>query len=210
MPETDELLIYKTRQGDTASFGILVDRYQQGVFNLALRMVGHPEDARDITQEAFIRAYRSLTNFRYEAGFKTWLYRIASNACLDHLRRRSRQSAWKAEIPPEAGGDGLENIPADCPGPEETLIRREREAAVKRALDSLPESYRLPLVMQHYQKMSYREIAAALDLPEKTVATRLYRAKMQLRELLTGGESGEVLGSEKKDGGPPGRGVHVI
>lgn len=208
--ETDELLVHKTIQGDTGSFGNLVERYQHQIFNLAMKMVNHREDARDITQEVFTKAFSSLPNFRYQAGFKTWLYRIASNTCLDYLRRRNRDNAGRIDRPPESGGDETENIPARSPGPEERLILREREAAVKKALYSLPEPYRLPLIMQHYHKMSYRDISAALNLPEKTVATRLYRGKMQLKELLAGGESGEVHAGAKKAGGPSGRGVHVF
>lgn len=210
VPESDDLLIHQVLQGETGSFGKLVDRYQHQVYNLALRMVDHPEDARDITQETFIKAFKSLPDFRYPGGFRSWIHRIASNTCLDHLRRRSRDRAGRVEAP-GAGGEGLENFPSPGPGPEETLLRREREAAVKKALEGLPESYRLPLLMQHYQKMTYREIAGALDLPEKTVATRLYRAKLMLKELLlTGGECGEVYAGQNKAGGPSGRGVHAL
>lgn len=210
VPETDDLLIYNTIQGDTASFGILVERYQHQIFNLALMMVNDREDARDITQDTFIKAFHSLSTFRYQSGFKTWLHRIASNTCLDHLRRRNRDGAKRIEKPPEPERDMLQRIPAPGSDPEEKLIRQEIKAAVRKALDSLPESYRLPLLMQHYQGMSYREISTALDIPEKTVATRLYRAKTMLKELLKGGENGEVHKGEKKAGGPSGRGVHAL
>ncbi len=211
MPETDGLLIHKTIQGDTGSFGKLVECHQHHIFNLALKMAGNPEDAGDITQETFIKAFNSLASFRYECGFKTWLYRIASNTCLDHLRRRSRDSVRIVEKPPGPGPDMVENIPASAwSNPEEKVVRGERAAAVRKALNSLPETYRLPLIMQHYHEMSYREISEALDIPEKTVATRLYRAKNALKEMLMGGEYGEVLTGEKKAGRHSGRRVHAL
>lgn len=203
-------MIYNTIRGDTGSFGKLVERYQHQIFNLAARMVNDSEDARDITQETFIKAFHSLPSFRYECRFKTWLHRIASNTCLDHLRRRNRANAGRVESAPEHGPELLENIPATADGPEEKLIRSERKAAVREALQSLPDAYRLPLLMQHYQGMSYREISTALNIPEKTVATRLYRAKTMLREKLLGGESGEVLKGKTKVGRSSGRGVHAL
>jgi RNA polymerase sigma-70 factor (ECF subfamily) len=210
VPETDELLIHKITQGDTGSFGKLVGRYQHQVYNLALRMSGHREDARDITQETFIKAFRALPSFRYEAGFSTWLYRIASNSCLDYLRKRNAESARRIDRPPEAAGDPLERVPAGGPGPEESAISRENREAVIKALASLPDSYRLPLVMHHYQGLSYREISAVLEIPEKTVATRLYRAKNMLKESLTGGDRGEMYTGEKKAGGTSGWGMHAL
>lgn len=211
MPETDELLIHKTIQGETGSFGELVNRYQHQVYNLALRMSGHREDARDITQEAFIKAFNALPAFRFDAGFKTWLYRIASNACLDYLRKRNKDSVRRIDRPPEEEGtDPLERIPAGGPGPEESAIRRESREAVKRALARLPDSYRLPLVMHHYQGLSYREVSIILEIPEKTVATRLYRAKNMLKEYLTGGDSGEMHAGEKKTGRFSGWGMRAL
>lgn len=208
--ETDELLLHKIIQGDNSSFGTLVERYQHQIFNMALRMSGHREDARDITQETFIKAFNYLSSFRYESGFKTWLYRIASNTCLDYMRRRSRDSTRRIERPPEEGYDPLEQIPDIKPGPEESAIRRERRDAVRKALERLPESYRLPLVLQHYQGLSYREIAAALNIPEKTVATRLYRAKNLMKDFLNGGDNGEVLSGEKKTGPSSGWRMHAL
>lgn len=210
MPEADELLIHKTIHGDTGSFGKLVDRYQHQIYNLALRMVENREDARDVAQETFIKAFNSLSSFRYESGFKTWLFRIASNTCLDYLRRRNRDSTRRIERPPEESRNIIETIPSGDLTPEENIIRKEKEAAVKKALDSLPEGYRLPLVMHHYQKLSYREISKAMNIPERTVATRLYRAKMMLREIIAGGESGEVYPGERKTGKPSGWRMHAL
>ena len=210
MPETDELIIHKIIQGDTGSFGRLVERYQHQIYNLALRMSGHREDARDITQETFIKVFNSLSAFRFEAGFKTWLYRIASNSCLDYMRRLNRDSARRIERPPEDLPDPLELVPAGGPGPEESIIKRESREAVKKALESLPDAYRLPLVMHHYQGLSYREIASVLDISEKTVGTRLYRAKKMLKDCLTGGDNGEMYAGDKKTGRPSGWRMHAL
>lgn len=211
MPETDELLILKSIKGDTASFGKLVERYQHHVFNLALRMVNHHEDARDITQETFIKAFKSLAAFKYKCRFKTWINQIASNTCLDHLRRLKVDKARRIISPTAPYQETVENISVgNQSNPEEKLIQVERATAVKKALDSLPEAYKLPLLMQHYQKMSYHEISSALNIPKKTVATRLYRAKKMLKEFLSGGEYGEVFADQKKADGPNIKGVHIL
>jgi len=210
VPETDELIIHKIIQGDTGSFGRLVERYQHQIYNLALRMSGHREDARDITQETFIKAFNSLPAFRFEASFKTWLYRIASNSCLDYMRRRNRDSARRIERPPEETLDPLELVPAGGPGPEESVLKRESREAVKKALERLPDLYRLPLVMLHYQGLSYQEIATAMAIPEKTVATRLYRAKKMLKNCLTGGDNGEMFAGDKKTGQTSGWRMHAL
>ena len=208
MSETDELLIHRIIQGDT-SFEKLVERYHHQIYNLALRMVNHREDARDITQETFIKAFNSLPLFRHQCSFKTWLYRIASNTCLDHLRRRNRESCRRIENHPQSFQDMVASIPTQRPGPEERLLLDEREARVKNALAKLPDTYRLPLVMQHYQEMSYHDIAIALDISEKTVSTRVYRAKMMLKQFLTGSENDEVH-AERKTGRADGRRVHLL
>jgi len=207
--ETEELLIHKIKQGDT-SFEKLVLRYHHQIYNLALKMVNHREDARDITQETFIKAFNSLPLFRYQCGFKTWLYRIASNTCLDYLRRRNRESSRRIDNLPQSFQDVVVNIPAAGPNPEESLLLNEREAQVKNALARLPDPYRLPLLMQHYQGMSYRDISIALDISEKTVATRVYRAKMMMKQFLTGGENGEMQTGERKTDRVDGRGVHLL
>lgn len=210
MPETEQMLIYKSIEGDTGSFGKLVELYQHQIYGLALGMVSHTEDARDITQETFLKAFNSLPHFKYQCGFRTWIYRIASNTCLDYLRRRGREISRRIDRPPDSGRESIENIPSSGPGPEDNVILDEKKSIVRKALLSLPESYRLPLLLQHYQGLSYREISIALNISEKTVATRLYRAKTMLKEYLLGGEDGVVRTGGKETNRPSCRGVHVF
>jgi RNA polymerase sigma-70 factor (ECF subfamily) len=168
-------------------FGELVQRYQDSVFGMALRFVGGRGDAEDAAQEVFLRAYRGLDGFKGEAKFSTWLYRITFNLCAD-WQRRNRRAGRRAALIDEAAelADGRENL-------EEGFLESERKDLVRRALDGLDKRYRSVLVLLYYQKMSYEQIAAVLDLPVKTVETRLYRARKMLRESLESGEDGGVI-----------------
>jgi RNA polymerase sigma-70 factor (ECF subfamily) len=175
---TDEEIIGHVRNGDTRPFAELVCRYQDAVYGMALRFTGAPGDAEDVAQEAFLKAYRSLSAFKGEAKFSTWLDRIAYNLCVDWLRKNRRPDRRVSSMDESAEpSDGRVDIEAGVIASEET----ER---VRAALAELDEKYRGPIEMLYYQKMSYGEIAAVLEIPEKTVETRLYRARKLLRERL--------------------------
>ncbi len=199
----DELLVYRARDGDLKAYEILIQRYQDKVYNLAARMINNREDARDLAQETFIQIYKSLPHFRGDCSFGTWLYRVASNKCLDFLRRKRPEQVCHPFEKDELIADSRA-------GPEEQLIKEEEAYMVRKALASLPRNYRIVLVLHHYQLLSYKEIAKILDLPVKTVATRLYRARLILKEKLTGGESGEMQAGKNKPGQLPGRGISLI
>lgn len=202
---TDDLLVYRVKNGDLQAYEILVERYQHMVYNLACRMVGNEEDARDLAQDTFIVAYRSLPNFKGNSKFSTWLCRIASNKCLDFLRKRKTEGD---KIPLF---DSREVFISDSRGsPEEAAMREDESRKLKKILASLPKDYRIVLILHHYQQLSYKEIAEILDIPVKTVATRLYRAKIILREKLAGGETGEVQAGQEKPDKLHSRGVSLI
>ena len=167
-------------------FGELVQRYQDPVFGMALRFLGGRRDAEDAAQEVFLRVFRGLAAFKGEAKFSTWLYRITYNLCADWLRGNRRADRRAATIE-EAGevADGRVNL-------EEDILVSETRDKVRRALDGLDERYRSVVVLLYYQKMSYEQIAAVLELPMKTVETRLYRARKLLRESLGSGQEGGV------------------
>ncbi len=175
---TDEELIGRVRQGETRLFAELVVRYQDKVFGMALRAAGAPAEAEDIAQEAFLRAYRGLEGFKGDAQFSTWLYRITWNLCADWLRRNRKRG--RMTVPMDKAGD-LADRRVDI---EEGLVTAAEGESVRRALEDLDEKYRSVVSLHYYQKMSYEQIAAVLNLPVKTVETRLYRARRTLRESL--------------------------
>lgn len=190
----DEVLVKKTQCGDIAAFGELVRRYQDKIYNLTAKMLGTSEDALDASQEIFIKIFRSLPGFDFRSSFSTWLYRVSTNVCLDLLRRRGREQI--NNLSPGGGNLPEENIRDNRPGPEEMYLEREKIKELKRAVEALPDSYRVALVLHHYQELSYKQVAEVMDLPENTVATRIYRAKMMLREKLVGGEGGALPGGK--------------
>lgn len=192
----DEILLKRAQDGDKAAYGELVRRYQDKVYGLAVRMLDTPEDARDASQEAFVKAYRALPDFDFRSGFATWLYRIATNTCLDLLRRRNRERC--RSVPIEAGANGADNLRDSSPGPEETWLEQEKVRSLRRAVRELPENYRLVLVLHHYQGLGYRQVAEVTGLSEKTVGTRIHRAKKMLKERLLGG-AGDALSDGKKN-----------
>ena len=181
MEQTDATLVQRTLRGETAAYNVLVQRYQRQVYNLAYRMVGSAEDAGDMVQETFLRAYGALASFRQDASFLTWLYKIASNLCIDHLRARKSKGALSLEVELEEGREPA----ADRLGsPEDTAVRGAVGEIVQKAVMNLPERYRVVVVMRHLQGMSVDEIANQLNYPSGTVKTHLFRAREMLRERL--------------------------
>lgn len=179
-------LVERARAGDMEAFASLVAHYERKVFNMAYRLTNHYEDASDIAQEAFVRVYTRLGEFRGDSSFSTWLYRIVQNACMDEIRRRKRQTIMSLDQPVEAD-DGemfrqLKDEEGD--GPEEALERRELQAEVQRAISRLDDHFRTVLVMRDIQGLSYNEIADILGENLGTVKSRLNRARNALKEQL--------------------------
>ena len=166
------------QKGEARCFAVLVSRYQDPVFSMALRFVRRERDAEDIAQEAFLRAYRGLEGFKGDSKFSTWLYRITWNLCTDWLRRNRKPGRLPVAIDDtEALADGRVDL-------ERGLLAEEERRKVREALDGLDDKYRAVLILLYYQGMSYDQIAAVLEVPMKTVETRLYRARKLLRESL--------------------------
>jgi len=185
LKDLDGILIERIRGGDSRGFAELVSRYQARIFSFIYRMTMSQEDSRDLTQEVFIQVFRSLARFKGEARFSTWIYRIAANKAIDFLRRNKKSK------PPDPANDfyNLENAGAVDYNPENIYLQEEKVRRLRRMIAGLPDRYRLVLFLFHYEKMSYQQIAETLEVPVKTVATRLYRAKILLKEKL-GGETG--------------------
>jgi RNA polymerase sigma factor (sigma-70 family) len=175
---TDEQIIGRVRGGETRIFGELVRRYQDPVYGMVVRAVGASDDAQDIAQEVFLRVFRSLDGFKGESKFSTWLYRVTWNLCADWLRRNRRPNRRAAMI------EEADSLPDGRVDPEEGFLEEEQRAAVRQALSELDEKYRGVVDLHYYQKLSYDQIAVVLDMPVKTVETRLYRARKMLRASL--------------------------
>ncbi len=175
----DASLVARARAGDQEAFTQLVTQYQVPLYNMALRMVGAPEDAADIMQEAFLRAWEKIATLR-SAPFKAWLFRIAVNLCYDHFRRRRRQGAM-----PEEGQEAqvvpLGLVPAD---PEARVEVLERNRLVRETIRALDTDYRVALILRDVNGMAYEEIAAVLRVPLGTVKSRIARARGQVQERL--------------------------
>lgn len=163
-------------QGDHEAFARLVDAYKIPVYNLAYRMLGSRAEAEDAAQEIFLRVYTKLAMFDRERKFSTWLLSIASNYCIDLLRRRRVALVDLDEV---AFG-----LPSGAPGPEHSMLHREQREAIARAISRLPVTYRLVTVLRYYHDLSYEEIERVTGLTEATIKTRLFRARRQLEELL--------------------------
>lgn len=170
--------------GDVNAFETLVLSYEKNVYNLALRMVKNSEDASDMAQEAFIRAYNSLASFRGESKFSVWLYRIVSNVCLDFLRSRSRHPTVSLSVENDEGEETELDIPDESQSPEALLERRLTRDSVCRGLDALSEEYRQILLLREIQGLSYDEIAETLSMELGTVKSRIFRARKKLCDFL--------------------------
>jgi RNA polymerase sigma-70 factor (ECF subfamily) len=183
----DEVLIRRILQGNRDEFATLVGRHQRPIVNFIYRMVGDPETALDLAQEVFTRVYLNLRQFDPRYRFTTWLYRIASNISIDHLRRR-RVTAISLDRAADDGTDGgcsFEPV-ASSPGPDEVLATREMAHRLQRAIRRLPEPYRRLIELRHQRHLSYLQIARAAQLPLGTVKNRMFRAREILRQALHG------------------------
>ena len=181
---TDRALVEQAQRGDQAAFEQLVLENQDRVYTLALRLVNDREEAADLAQESFVRAWQGLDTFQGESSFSTWLYRLTTNVCIDWLRRQKRREGVERPAPLD-GGEGLRAEPADwSQEPQRQLEQRERSRALDRALKQLPEHQRRPLVLRELSGLSYQEIGAALSLDLGTVKSRISRGRLNLRKIL--------------------------
>ena len=196
MQRTDEELVVLSTAGDTDSFNQLVVRWERSIFALAYRVLGREEDARDVCQETFLRAFRALKGFKGQAKFSSWLYRIALNLCRDWIRRERRT--------PMVTPLDADTEPARLNGPAETaeelVVRRDLGRVITRAMTVLSEEQRSAIVLKEYHGLTFREIADLQGCPLSTVKTRLYQGLSVLRRQL---QRSGVQGSASIVGLPP-------
>jgi RNA polymerase sigma-70 factor (ECF subfamily) len=182
--EPDQQLVERVQRGDKRAFDLLVLKYQHKILGLIVRFVHDPQEAQDVAQEAFIKAYRALTNFRGDSAFYTWLYRIAVNTAKNHLVARGRRppdidiSAEDAEF--VEGDHALKDIET----PERALLRDEIEATVHRTIQQLPDDLRTALTLREFEGLSYEDIATAMQCPVGTVRSRIFRAREAIDKAL--------------------------
>ncbi|MBI4364417.1 MAG: sigma-70 family RNA polymerase sigma factor [Candidatus Latescibacteria bacterium] len=171
--EDEEDLLDRSLEGDGGAFGQLVDRHQKVLFNVALRMVGDPEDAKDITQVVFLKAYENLGAFDRRHKFFSWIYRIMINESLNHIHRAKRHEPLD------------ERMPCHGAGPEEDCERSEVSDSIHTALAGMSPDYRQVIILRHFIQLSYQEMSELLEVPEKTVKSRLHTARQLLGEMLS-------------------------
>ncbi len=201
-PISEKDIIERVLDGDVNAFEELVLRYEKTVYNLALRMVSDRDDAFDMTQEAFIKAYNSLPSFRGDSKFSVWLYRITTNVCLDFLRSKSRRPQVSLTAHDDEDGDVQLDIPDPVADPEGQLMKKLGMQSLEAGLRLLPDKQRQILVMRELGGMSYADIGAALSLEEGTVKSRIFRARKRLcAYLIKSGNISDELASKGLKGG---------
>jgi len=174
LSQEDVEVIQRVLAGETAAFEVLVRRYEAATYRLAYRMTRNAEDARDLTQETFIQAYRALGRFQGQAKFSTWLYRIGMNLCLNHLRSAGRQDPGELD----------QNIPDTREGSLDVLLTSERDRAVAAAIDELPPQQKATLLLRVHEGLSHKEIASVLSCAEGTAKANYFHAVRALQRKL--------------------------
>ncbi len=174
--ETDQELVVRAQRGDSRAFDLLVLKYQGRVASLVGRFVNDVSEVEDVTQEAFIKAYRAIPNFRGDSAFYTWLYRIASNTAKNHLVSRGRRPSSDADVTDAEYFDEGEAL-RETETPENHYLGQELAKVVAAVLDELPKELRLALTLREFDGMSYEEISEVMDCPVGTVRSRIFRAR---------------------------------
>ncbi|MNI40700.1 ECF RNA polymerase sigma factor SigW [compost metagenome] len=170
------------RNGDRNAFAELVDLYKNKIFHLAYRMLSNSHEAEDAVQETFLRVYTNLHKYDENQKFSTWIFRIATNLCIDRLRKRKNTYSLDAEMSDGEGNDHYSLLPADEDTPEKQVIVSETQELIRAAIDTLPEKYKSVVILRYLQDLSLQEISDILDMPVTTIKTRVHRGREYLRK----------------------------
>jgi len=171
-------------KGDQRAFAEIVDLYKDKLYHLAYRMSGNRQEAEDVVQETFLRVFRSLDRYDANQKFSTWIYRIATNLCIDRLRKRRAVYSLDAESPDRDGLDGYAMLPSDDRTPESELLLSETQRLIHEAIATLPVKYKSVMILRYLQDLSLQEISDVLDMPVTTIKTRVHRGREFLRKKL--------------------------
>lgn len=171
-------------KGDQDAFGEIVELYKNSIYQLCYRMLGNRHEAEDMAQEAFIRAFINIKSFNQDLKFSTWLFRIATNLCIDRMRKKKPDYYLDAEVSGTEGLTMYSQIPSNSPLPENEIQSLELHETVQKEILKLPEKYRTAIVLKYIEELSLNEISEILDLPLGTVKTRIHRGREALRQQL--------------------------
>ena len=196
----DELLIRRAQRGDADAFEQLLLEHQKNVYNLCYRMAGNPDDAMDLSQETFLRAWRCLDQYQFASAFSTWLYRLCSNICIDFLRRRRRQQTVPLTFEDADGEEQTYAVPDAQPLPEEQVELKLTRETLRAAMAQLLPEHRAVLQLRVVNGLAYEQIAEVLDIQIETVKSRLSRARNQLKKILERGNLSRRASSESMEG----------
>ena len=198
---SEEQLVRRAQQGDNGAFEELLLLHQKKVYNLCLRMSANQDDALDLSQEAFIKAWRSIGQYQFEASFSTWLFRLTSNVCIDFLRRKKRRQETSLTENYDDSDEGEEfSLPDTAPLPEEQAITNETKIELAQAMERLGPEHREILQLRVVENLPYEQIAEILDIRVGTVKSRLARARLSLRKILKAGNYFSDASSERIEG----------
>ena len=198
---SEEQLIRRAQQGDNVAFEELLLLHQKKVYNLCLRMSANPDDALDLSQEAFLRAWRSLGQYQFEASFSTWLFRLTSNICIDFLRRKKRRQETSLTESYDDSDEGAElSVPDAQPGPEQQAMTNETKIELARAMEQLSPEHREILQLRVIEDLQYEQIADILGVRVGTVKSRLARARLSFRKILKAGNYFDSASTEPVEG----------
>jgi RNA polymerase sigma-70 factor (ECF subfamily) len=188
--KNDFQLVLKAREGDQKAYADLMHRYKDSIYFMALKMVNNKEDANDLTVETFAKAFEKLDKYQPDFAFSTWLFRVATNNCIDFIRKKKLNTMSIHGMVDEEGEQTTIQIKADILNPEETSIKKQQTQELKQLIENLPMRYRNLITLRYFDELSYEEIAQQLDLPLGTVKAQLFRARFLL---------GNIINRSKRD-----------